>query len=65
MPDNIESAEQVIAATKTWLRKAVIGLQLCPFASEPYLKDRVRYCVSERRSQVDLLDDLSRELQAL
>ena len=48
-----------------WLRNAVIGLQLCPFAPEPYLKDRVRYCVSEKRSQVDLLNDLSRELQAL
>ncbi|WP_155419461.1 DUF1415 family protein, partial [Chromobacterium subtsugae] len=28
MPDH----ETVIAATKTWLEKAVIGLNLCPFA---------------------------------
>ncbi len=60
-----DSAEQVIAATRTWLHKAVIGLQLCPFAPEPYLQDRVRYCVSEQRSRADLLDDLSRELRAL
>ena len=60
-----ESAEQVIAATRTWLEKAVIGLQLCPFASGPYLNDRVRYCVSEKGSGDGLLDDLACELQAL
>lgn len=65
MQPSRESAEQVIAATRTWLEKAVIGLQLCPFASGPYLNDRVRYCVSEERSGDGLLDDLSRELQAL
>lgn len=63
--DNIESPERVIATTKTWLEKAVIGLQLCPFASHPYLNDRVRYCVSEQRSGDGLLEDLSRELQGL
>jgi hypothetical protein len=64
-PDDHESAQQVIAATKTWLEKAVIGLKLCPFAPEPYLNDRVRYYVSEQRSCEGLLEDLSRELQGL
>jgi hypothetical protein len=64
-PDGIESAEQVIAATRTWLEQAVIGLQLCPFAAGPHLSDRVRYRVSEQRSSVGLLDELSQELQAL
>jgi hypothetical protein len=59
------SAEQVIATTRTWLEKAVIGLRLCPFAPEPYQTDRVRYSVSERRSSAELLDDLSIELHAL
>jgi hypothetical protein len=65
VPDGIQSAEQVIADTKVWLERAVIGQQLCPFAAAPYLHDRVRYCVSEQRSGVGLLEDLSRELQTL
>lgn len=61
----VESAGQVVAATKLWLEKAVIGLHLCPFAASPYLSDRVRYRVSDQRSDVGLLDDLTHELQAL
>jgi hypothetical protein len=65
VPDGIQSAEQVIAETRIWLERAVIGQQLCPFAAAPYLHDRVRFCVSEHRSSVGLLEDLCRELQAL
>jgi hypothetical protein len=64
-PDDIPSAEQVIAATRKWLERAVIGQQLCPFAAGPYLSDRVRFCVSEQRSIVGLREDLCRELEAL
>lgn len=65
LPDTVGSAEAVVAATRTWLEQAVIGLQLCPFASSPYLNDRVRYCVSAQRSSVGLLEELFRELQVL
>jgi hypothetical protein len=70
MPGDIESGgipsdEQVIAATRIWLERAVIGLQLCPFAASPYRADRVRFCVSAQRSTEGLLEDLCRELQAL
>ncbi len=64
-PDTLDSAEAVVAATRTWLEQAVIGLQLCPFASSPYLNDRVRYVVSTQRSSVGLLEDLRHELQLL
>jgi hypothetical protein len=60
-----ESAEHVISATRTWLEKAVIGLQLCPFAASPHRSDRVRYRVSEQRSNAGLLTELSHELQCL
>ncbi len=65
VPDGVPSAEQVIAATRLWLERAVIGQQLCPFAAGPYLNDRVRFCVSEQRSSAGLLEDLGRELQTL
>jgi uncharacterized protein len=64
-PDPAAHPDQVIAATRKWLERAVIGLQLCPFAAAPHLKDRVRYCVSTQRTGAGLLEDLSVELHAL
>jgi uncharacterized protein len=55
----------IIAETRDWIEKAVIGLNLCPFAKVVYVNDRIRYCVSEAESQDALLADLSRELRAL
>jgi hypothetical protein len=60
-----EHPDQVIAATRNWLERAVIGLQLCPFAAVPHLHDRVRYCVSAQRSGVGLLEELGHELRTL
>ena len=55
----------IIAETRDWIEKAVIGLNLCPFAKAVYVNDRIRYCVSEAESKDALLADLSRELRAL
>jgi hypothetical protein len=65
VPDGVPSDPQVIAATRLWLERAVIGQQLCPFAAAPYLHGRVRFCVSAQRSAEGLLEDLGRELQML
>jgi hypothetical protein len=59
------SAATIIAETRDWIEKAVIGLNLCPFAKTVYVNDRIRYCVSEAQSNGALLADLSRELRAL
>ena len=58
-------AEEVVAATRTWLERAVIGLNLCPFAKTVHLNDRIRYFVSDARSPARLLEDLMAELRAL
>ena len=55
----------IIDQTRIWLEKAVIGLNLCPFAKAVYTLDRIRYCVSSAEAQEALVDDLSAELQAL
>ena len=60
-----ESADQVIAATRHWLEKAVIGLRLCPFAASPYLRGLVRYRVSEQQSAEGLAEELAQELRHL
>lgn len=63
--DDDRKADQVVAATRDWIERAVIGQRLCPFAAQPFFNDRVRYCVSGQRSNEGLLEDLARELRAL
>ncbi len=48
-----------------WLEKAVIGLNLCPFAKAVYVKNQVRLVVSKARHADDLLEELDRELDLL
>jgi len=43
----------------------VIGLNLCPFAENPYRANRVRFYVSEQRSAAGLLEELRLELTGL
>ena len=57
--------ESVIAATREWLEKAVIGLNLCPFAKAVYVKNQVRIVVSSAKHLDGLLEDLDRELDFL
>jgi len=57
--------EQVLSRTRHWLEKAVIGLNLCPFAKAVYVKNQVRLVVSQARHADDLLEELDRELELL
>jgi len=57
-----ELADRVIAATRNWVEKAVIGLRLCPFAATPYLGGLVRYRVSEQQTAEGLAEELAQEL---
>lgn len=57
--------EEIVVATRTWLERAVIGLDLCPFAKPVHLKDQIRYVVSEAETPEDLLEHLMRELRFL
>ena len=57
--------EQVLADTRRWIEKAVIGLNLCPFARAVYVKNQVRIVVSRARHLDALLDELDAELTLL
>jgi hypothetical protein len=59
------SNEEVIAAMRQWVEKAVIGLNLCPFAKSVYVKNQVRFVVSQARHLDGFLEDLDRELDLL
>lgn len=57
--------EVVVARTRLWLERAVIGLNLCPFAQPVHAQDRIRYCVSRAKSEEALMDGLAIELEML
>ncbi len=57
--------DQVITETRDWVVKAVIGLNLCPFAKAVHVNERIRYVVSDATEPEALLKDLARELLAL
>ena len=56
---------QVLAATRRWLERAVIGLNLCPFAKAVYVKDQVRLAYSDATTPGQLLEQLGEELLLL
>jgi hypothetical protein len=62
---NTPSDETLIADTERWLTRAVIGLNLCPFAKAVHVKKQIRYVVSQATTPEDLLQDLLRELEFL
>ncbi|KAF0180621.1 MAG: hypothetical protein FD161_715 [Limisphaerales bacterium] len=55
----------IIAATRHWVERAVIGLNLCPFAKAVERRGQVRYVVSRAETEEQLLADLRAELQHL
>ena len=58
-------AELAIAETRAWVRRAVIGLNLCPFARAVDVKDQIRYVFSDATDPETLLATLVVELQRL
>jgi hypothetical protein len=60
-----ESNEQIIANTQRWVERAVIGLNLCPFAKAVHVKQQIRYVISDAITPEALLKDLIIELENL
>ena len=59
------TADEILTATKNWLEKAVIGLDLCPFARAVHQRKQIRYAISQAETPDELLVDLRDELRTL
>jgi hypothetical protein len=55
-------ASDPIAATRHWLERAVIGLNLCPFAKAVHARQQVRFVLSDATTPSALLAQLGEEL---
>ena len=60
-----EADADPIALTRRWLERAVIGLNLCPFAKAVHAKGQVRYVLSDADTPQALLEQLGEELLRL
>lgn len=65
MTDPVLDSALVEARVRRWLERAVIGLNLCPFAKAVYVKRQVRIVVSDATTPRDLLEQLGEELALL
>ena len=63
--DDAAGAARVITSTQRWLERAVIGLNLCPFAKAVHVKRQIRYAVTAATMAEDLRAELEHELELL
>ena len=57
-PRDPAAAIEVVAATQVWLERAVIGLNLCPFAKAVHIKRQIRHAVTGARTHDELLAEV-------
>jgi uncharacterized protein len=58
-------SQQALSVTRAWVDRAVIGLNLCPFARAVQTKNQIRYVVSEATHPEALLAELRAEMALL
>lgn len=64
-PPSNGTAPDPLALTRRWIERAVIGLNLCPFAKAVYAKEQVRFVLSDATTPEALLEQLAEELVLL
>jgi len=55
----------IINAVQNWLERAVIGLNLCPFARAVHVRGQIRYVVTTATDPTQLVEALTAELNHL
>ena len=63
--ENLERKEQVVARTRDWLERVVLGLNLCPYAHQPFKANSVRFSVFYEGAAESLIEKLEREIELL
>ncbi len=60
-----DAADPVILRTRCWIERAVVGLNLCPFAKAPLARGRVRFVHTDAADPARLRDVLEAEMRLL
>ena len=56
---------KITEAVRQWVKTIVVGLNLCPFAKDELINNRIRFAVTEATTEEQLLADLQAELELL
>jgi len=64
-PSDHPRRAQIERDMRRWLERAVIGLNLCPFAKGVHVKGQIHFAISRAGDARELLDELATELRAL
>ena len=56
-------SESVITETRHWIKSFVIGLNLCPFAAQPFANEKIRYQVCDATGEEDIWQALLSEME--
>jgi hypothetical protein len=59
------TSDIAVADTRRWLERAVVGLNLCPFAKAVLVKDQVQFAATQAGDAAGILEDFARELEDL
>ncbi len=57
--------DRIVAQTRAWVERVVIGLNLCPFAKAVQVRGQIRYAVCDATDETGLLTMLRDELERL
>jgi hypothetical protein len=60
-----ENKDEITQVVRNWLEKLIIGMNVCPFAKDPYEKNAVRIIVSQEHSLQSCLTFFEREIRYL
>ena len=64
-PQVTHDPDQIQRHTRLWLERAVIGLNLCPFAKAVHVRGQIHWALSPATTLGGVLSDLQSELKAL
>jgi hypothetical protein len=65
LTDQPMNKQKILTTTTAWLEKAVIGLNLCPFAKAVHVKKQIRYAITDATTPETLFSELISELKFL
>ena len=61
----MDTVETIVAQTREWVLKVVVGCNFCPFAAPEVKKDSIRYVVSEKDDAESILLLMAEECKKL
>ncbi|GIV44521.1 MAG: hypothetical protein KatS3mg035_1644 [Bacteroidia bacterium] len=57
--------KKALEIIKKWLEQIIVGWNICPFAKEPFLNNRIRYAITYHKPNLNYFQEFLNEIQFL